>query len=163
MKTSEAIKNNYQTAQMVCGTYLGDLTDAEAMQRPHAGCNHINWQVGHIIASENKMGNAVVADGIPALPDGFSEKYSKETGDSDNAGDFVPFSELLTIAKTQGDAVVAMIDGLADDQFDAPGPEEMQAYAPTMGALCNMMGSHWMMHAGQWVVLRRQLGREIVI
>jgi hypothetical protein len=32
-----------------------------------------------------------------------------------------------------------------------------------MGALCNMMGSHWMMHAGQWVVVRRELGREIMI
>ena len=55
MKTSEAIKNTYQTAQMVCGAYLSDLTDEEAMRRPHAGCNHINWQVGHIIASENKI------------------------------------------------------------------------------------------------------------
>jgi hypothetical protein len=163
MKTSEAIKNNYQTAQMVCGAYLGDLSDSEAMQRPHAGCNHINWQVGHIIASENKMGNAVVAGALPDLPEGFADKYSKETVGSDNAVDFVPFSELLAIAKTQGDAVVAMLDGLTEAQFDEPGPEEMQAYAPNMGALCNMMGSHWMMHAGQWVVVRRELGREIMI
>lgn len=163
MKTFEAIKNNYQTAQMVCGAYLSDLTDTEAMQRPHADCNHVNWQVGHIIASENKMGNAVVAGGIPALPEGFAEKYGKETAASDNAADFVPFSELLAIAKSQGDAVVEMIEGLPDEQFDKPGPEEMQAYASNLGALCNMMGSHWMMHAGQWVIVRRQLGREIVI
>ena len=163
MKTFEAIKNNYQTAQMVCGSYLGDLTDSEAMQRPHAGCNHVNWQVGHIIASENNMGNGVVAGGLPELPSGFAEKYGKDTATSDNASDFVPMSELLTIAKTQGDAVLAMIDGMSDEQFDAPGPEEMQAFAPTVGALCNMMGSHWMMHAGQWVIVRRELGREIVI
>jgi hypothetical protein len=56
-----------------------------------------------------------------------------------------------------------MLDGLTEAQFDEPGPEEMQAYAPNMGALCNMMGSHWMMHAGQWVVVRRELGREIMI
>ena len=163
MKTCDAIKNNYQTAQMVCGSYLSDLTDSEAMQRPHAGCNHINWQVGHIIASENKMGNAVVAGGLPELPSGFAEKYGKETATSDNEADFVPMSELLALAKTQGDAVLAMIDGMSDEQFDTPGPEEMQAYAPNLGALCNMLGSHWMMHAGQWVIVRRELGREIVI
>jgi len=163
MKTSEAIKNNYQTAQMVCGAYLSDLTDAEAMQRPHAGCNHINWQVGHVIASENKMGNAVVAGALPALPEGFGEKYAKETAANDNVADFVPFSELLAIAKSQGEAVVGMIDSMADDQFDKPGPEEMQAYAPNLGALCNMMGNHWMMHAGQWVIVRRELGRDILI
>ncbi len=163
MKTSEAIKNTYQTAQMVCGAYLSDLTDEEAMRRPHAGCNHINWQVGHIIASENKMGKSVVPGGLPELPEGFAAKYAKETATSDNAADFVPFSELLAIAKTQGDAVTAMIDGMSEDQFDHPGPEEMKAYASNLGELCNMMGSHWMMHAGQWVILRRELGREIAI
>lgn len=163
MKTNEAIKNTYQTAQMVCGAYLSDLTDAEAMRRPHPGCNHINWQVGHIVASENKMGNAVVSGSLPELPDGFSDRYSQESAANDNAADFVPFTELMAIAKTQGDAVLKMIDGLSDDQFDHPGPEEMQAFAPTMGALCNMMGNHWLMHAGQWVVVRRELGREIVI
>ena len=162
MKTSEAIKNNYQTAQMVCGAYLGDLTDEEAMQRPHPGCNHINWQVGHIIASENKMGNAV-APGLPDLPEGFAEKYSKESATSDNASDFVPFTELQKIAKTQSDAFLGMLDKIPEEEFDKPGPEEMQAYASNIGALCNMMGSHWMMHAGQWVILRRQLGREVVI
>lgn len=163
MKTCEAIKTNYLTSQMVCGAYLSDLTDTEAMQRPHPGCNHINWQVGHVIASENMMGNAVVPGGLPALPEGFAEKYSKETATSDNASDFIPFSELQKIAKTQSDAVVAMLDGITDEKCDEPAPEAMHAYASNLGAVCNMMGSHWMMHAGQWVIVRRQLGREIAI
>lgn len=163
MKTCEAIKNNYQTAQMVCGMYLSDLTDEEAMQRPHSGCNHVNWQVGHIIASENMMGNAAVTGALPSLPEGFEEKYSKEAAASDDGADFLPFSELLKISKSQSDAVAAMIDSMNDADFDKPAPEKMQSYAPNIGALCNMMGGHWMMHAGQWVVVRRQLGRAIVI
>jgi len=128
MDTREALITNLKTSAMVCGMYLEDLTDEEAMQRPHPKCNHINWQLGHLIASEFGMASAC-GEGIPK----------------------------------QHEAILGVIAGMSDDDFDKPGPESMQAYAPTMGALVNMMGSHWMMHAGQWVVLRRQLGRDIVI
>jgi hypothetical protein len=163
MKIQDAFKNNYETAVMVCGVYLSDLTDDESMQRPHSGCNHINWQVGHIIESENGMANSCVAGAVPPLPNGFAEKYSKETAACDDPSAFVPHSELLLIAKNQGDAILAMIDTMSAEDFDMPAPEAMQSYAPTIGAVVNMMASHWMMHAGQWVVVRRQLGREIVI
>ena len=32
--------------------------------------------------------------------------------------------------------------------------------APSVGAAFSMQGGHWLMHAGQWAVVRRQLGRE---
>lgn len=161
MNTNEALITNLKTSAMVCRSYLDDLTDEEAMQRPHPKCNHINWQIGHLIASEHGMASA--CGELPALPEGFADKYTKETAGSDNASDFVPKTELMEIAATQHEAVVKLIGGMSDEDFDQPGPESMRAYAPTMGALANMLGSHWMMHAGQWVVLRRQLGRDIVI
>ena len=163
MDIRDALKNNYQTSQMVCGAYLADLTDEEAMMRPHAGCNHVNWQVGHIIASEHGMANACSDGAVPALPEGLKEKYSKETAASDDASAFVPHSQLLEIAKSQGEAILKMIDGISDADFDKPAPEHMQAYASNIGAVVNMLGAHWMMHAGQWVIVRRQLGREVVI
>jgi len=163
MDIRDALKNNYQTSQMVCGAYLGDLTDEESMKRPHADCNHVNWQVGHLIASEHGMAGACVEGALPALPEGFAEKYSKETASSDDASAFVPHSQLMEIAKTQGEAVLKMIDGISDADFDKPAPEYMQTYASNIGAVVNMLGSHWMMHAGQWVIVRRELGREVVI
>jgi len=162
MDIRDALITNLKTSAMVCGAYLEDLTDEEAMQRPHPNCNHINWQIGHLIASEHGMASACGGE-IPLLPEGFEEKYSKETAGSDNASEFVGKSELMKIAAVQHEAIVKVIGGMSNDDFDKPGPENMRSYAPTMGALVNMMGSHWMMHAGQWVVLRRQLGREIVI
>jgi len=158
----DAFITNLKTSAMVCRTYLDDLTDEEAMQRPHPKCNHINWQIGHLIASENGMASACGGE-ISALPEGFAEKYSKETGGSDSASDFVPKSELMKIAVAQHEAVVKVVGGMSDEDFDKPGPESMRSYAPTMGALVNMMGSHWMMHAGQFVIVRRQLGRDIAI
>ena len=163
MKIQDAIKNNYEMAQMVSGSYIADLTNEEAMQRPHAGCNHINWQVGHIIASQNMMANSAVPGAVPELPEGFAAKYAKGAGSSNNPADFLSFDELRSIGKAQSEAVVSMIESMSTEDFDKPGPKEMEGLAPNLGALCNLLGSHWMMHAGQWVVVRRQLGREIVI
>lgn len=163
MNANDAIKNNIDTADMVCGAYLEDLTNDEAMKRPHADCNHINWQIGHLIASDNMMCNGCVPDSLPALPEGFAEKYSKETAASDNADDFVPKSEMMELYRAQRKAIKDVVDGLSADQLAAASPESFQSYAPTVGAVFNMIGSHWLMHAGQWVIVRRELGREIVI
>lgn len=162
MDVRDALTTNLKTAAMVCGTYLDDLTDQEAMQRPHPQCNHINWQVGHIIDSENKMASACGGD-LPSLPAGFSEKYSKEASAGDDASKFVPLSELKKIAADQHDAILKIVAGMSDEDFDKPGPESFKNYAPNLGALVSMMGTHWTMHAGQFVVVRRQLGREIKI
>jgi hypothetical protein len=38
----------------------------------------------------------------------------------------------------------------------------MRAYAPTVGAALTMLGAHPMMHAGQFVTVRRKLGKPIL-
>jgi len=163
MNAKDAIKNTIQLADMVCGTYMSDLTNEEAMKRPHAGCNHINWQVGHLIASDHGMFTGIVPGGLPDLPEGFKEKYDKETASSDDAAAFVPFSELLALAKSNREAILKGIEEFPEEKLDAEGPESMRSLAPTVGAVFNMLGSHWMMHAGQWVILRRELGRDVAI
>ena len=49
--------------------------------------------------------------------------------------------------------------GLSDDDLDKESPESMKQYAPTTGHVFELLGSHWMMHCGQWVIVRRQLGK----
>jgi len=163
MNANEAIKMNIDVSDMVCGAYLGDLTDDEAMKRPHAGCNHINWQLGHLISSDHAMCTGCVAGSLPDLPAGFNEKYSKEAAASDNAADFIPKTELMELYQNQRKAICEVLAGLSQEQLNGPSPENFQSFAPTVGALFSMIGSHWLMHAGQWVILRRELGREVVI
>jgi hypothetical protein len=35
----------------------------------------------------------------------------------------------------------------------------MREYAPTIAAVLTLLGTHWLMHAGQFVPIRRKLGR----
>ncbi len=160
MDARDAIKGNLEMAEMVGMAYLGDLTDLELMQRPHAQCNHLNWQIGHLVCSENQLMNTVAPGDMPALPAGFAEKYGREQAGSDNPGDFASKDKLLEVYKTQRAGTLAVLDKMSAEQLDAPSGVD---YAPTKGALIRMQAEHWLMHCGQWVIVRRNNGKPVVI
>lgn len=159
MDSRAAIKASIGMGQMISMAYLGDLTDEEMMHRPHADCNHINWQVGHLIQSEHEMIEGCIPGSMPALPEGFAEKYTKETAAINDAAAFLSKAELMELFDQQRNATLAALDNLSDDELSNPAPESMQGYAPDWGTVFVMQDSHWVMHAGQWAVIRRQLGR----
>ncbi|MBI2480088.1 MAG: DinB family protein [Planctomycetia bacterium] len=156
---ADATKLAIDMGDMISMAYLQDLTDEQLMQRPHPECNHLKWQIGHLIASETMMIDAVAPGSMPALPDGFAERYGKETAKSDDAAAFDSKEELLRVYQQQRAATLAALSKLSDEELDKPSPESMQGYAPKIAAAFSMQGSHWIMHAGQWAVLRRQLGK----
>jgi hypothetical protein len=160
MNANEAIKIGIDMSDMISKMYLEDMTDEELMIRPDPNCNHIKWQLGHLIAADNEMVNGCLPGTLPPLPTGFKEKYSKEQSGSDDPNAFHSKSQLLELYASQRDAIRAALAKLKDEDLDKPSPESMQSYAPNTGAVFSMLGSHWVMHAGQWAVIRRQLGRE---
>ena len=159
MNPHEALNNTMNMGETVGLGYLQDLTDAEMMKRACPGINHIKYQVGHLIASENQMLNECLPGSMPPLPSGFADKYQKENAANDDPGAFHSKEELLGHYRRQRAATLAALDKVAAADLDKPAPESMQSYAPTVGAVFEMQGSHWLMHCGQWAVVRRQLGR----
>ncbi len=159
MDARDALKLSIDMGRMISTSYLEDLTDEELLRRPCEGCNHINWQFGHLIASENQMVNAVCPGTMPELPDGFAETYSRETAASDDASVFLTKAQLFEAFEQQRAATLAALDKLSDDDLANDAPEPMRAYAPNVAAIFDMQGSYYLMHAGQWTVVRRQLGR----
>ena len=159
MNTKEAIKTSIDLGKMISMSYLGDMSDEEMMHRPHPECNHIKWQLGHLIQSENQMINGCIPGAMPALPDGFAEKYTKETAGKDEPSSFDSREELMRLFEQQREATLAALGKLSDADLSNPTPEAMQGYAANWGAAFIMQDAHWVMHAGQWAVIRRQLGR----
>ena len=142
--------------KLISLAYLEDLTDAEMMKRPFPGCNHITWQVGHLIASEHSMIEKIAPGSVPPLPTGFAEKYTSETSKSDNPGDFHTKAELMAAFESTRAGTLAALARESDADLDKPTGVD---YAPTVGAMYELQGSHWLMHVGQWAVVRRQCGR----
>lgn len=156
MNTHDALKLSINMGEFVGLGYLDDLTDAEMLHRPSPESNHIKWQLGHLIHSEYELNNVAVPGAAPPLPEGFAERYSRDKTKLDDPDAFDSKADLLILHRQQRDATLAMLETLKEDDFDrATGID----YAPTVGAIFSMHGAHWLMHAGQWAVIRRQLGR----
>jgi hypothetical protein len=159
MDSRAAIKASIDMGKLISMAYLEDLTDEEMMYRPHPECNHIKWQVGHLIASEHSIIEGCLPGSMPALPEGFAEKYSKETAAQNDGQFFHSKAELMEVFEQQRAGTLAALEKLSDADLSNPGPEAMRAYLPDWGTAFVMQDSHWVMHAGQWAVVRRQLGR----
>jgi hypothetical protein len=146
-------------SNFVSQAYLADLTDDDLMHRPHPDCNHINWQVGHLILSEHQLVESVMPGCMPPLPEGFVDRYGKAAASCDDPASFDRKDTLLELMALQRQGTLAALARCSQDQLAQPAPEHVRSYAPTIGDVFSMQGGHWMMHAGQWAVARRQLGR----
>jgi hypothetical protein len=158
-----ALKAGIDSAQVVVDRYLSDLGDADLLVRPVPGTNHIAWQLGHIISAEHNMMEMVKPKSMPPLPDGFAAKHSKEAAKSDDAKGFYTKAQYLDEIKKQRAGTLAVLASLTDADLDKPAPEPLRSFLKSTGDVFAMQGVHWMMHAGQWAVLRRKLGKPIVV
>ena len=78
MNATDAIRSSANLSTMVLKTYISDLDDADLMRRPGEGCNHLAWQLGHLIASEVRLLDSVAPGKGIELPDGFAVAHSKD-------------------------------------------------------------------------------------
>jgi len=159
MDSRAAIKLCIDMGKMVTDSYLADLSDADLLKRPCPGINHIAWQIGHLIAAEHSMVNAVAPGSMPDLPAGFTEKHSKEMAQSDNPADFLKKDEYIQIMNAQREGTLKVLAAQSDADLDKPAPKPFDHFLGSVGALFSLQGSHWLMHHGQWAVIRRVLGR----
>ena len=162
MTSKDVLKHTLDMSQQVLLAYLGDLSDAELMERPTPESHHVAWSVGHLITSENEMLTKAGFE-MPALPDGFVDQHATEAANSDDSADFRSKSEYMNLLTQQREGTLAALEKLGDSDFDKPAPESMQNYVKTIGEVFNLTGVHTLMHAGQFVPLRRRLGKAIVI
>ncbi len=97
------------------------------------------------------------------LPSGFKEAHAKDNAASDDAAQFSSIREYLDLYKQVRDNTLATLEATSDDELNAPGPEAFRAVFPRVLDLYNLVATHPLMHAGQFVVVRRQLGKPILI
>lgn len=160
MNAREAIRNSINGIQFIVTHYLDDLTDSELFVRPVPGANHIAWQLGHLIHSEHMMVETAFPGSMPPLPAGFSEKYTPETAMLDEPSAFHTKAEYLRLHAEQRAATLMKLEQLTDGDLDQPAPEAFRSYLNNIGDLFSIQGNHALMHAGQWAVVRRKLGRK---
>ena len=163
MNAKEAIRSSANVSMMVLTSYISDLDDADLLKRPAAGCNHIAYQLGHLINSEAQLLNMVSPETKVELPEGFAETYSKENAGDDNAEHFLDKASYVELFDKVRGTTLATLDSYPEADLDKDAPEAMRNFCPTMGDLFTLIATHPLMHAGQFVIVRRQLGKPILM
>lgn len=164
MNTQQAIGATMNTSSAVMSRYLDDLTDADLMERPGPGCNHIAWQLGHLIAAEVQLLQSIAPSSVQVqLPEGFAAKHAKDQIGNDNPADFYSKQEYLDLFEKVHAATLEEIGKLSDADLDQPAPENFRSVFPTVGHIVILIATHGLMHAGQFVPIRRKLGKPVVI
>ena len=161
MNVKDAIRGALQMNHHIVQTYLSDLSDADLLVRPVPNANHIAWQLGHLISSETRMQTQIPGATPAELPAGFDKQHGKEAIGSD-AGFRTKKEYLDLFAKVRANTLAAL-DRIPDAQLDTPTTGPMAQFVPTVGALFMLAGHHELMHAGQFAVVRRKLGKPILM
>ncbi len=159
MNAKDAIRTSLSIADFMVESYLTDITPQELLIRPAPEANHLAWQLGHLISAEYRLVEAAAPGSMPALPPGFAERHTKDTANSDNTSDFLSKDEYLRVAKTVRAGTLAALEKLSDADLDRPVTGRVPPFVKCAGDCFVTVGTHWVMHSGQWVVLRRKLGR----
>jgi hypothetical protein len=163
MNAKDAIRSSANVSMMVLKSYVSDLDDSELLMRPTKGCNHIAYQLGHLISSEVELLEIAAPGKGIGLPKGFAEAYSKERAGDDDPAHFRDKATYLELFDKVREATLAALDAYPESDLDKEAPEEMRSFCPTMGDVFTLIATHPLMHAGQFVILRRQLGKPVLM
>ncbi|MCO6432287.1 MAG: DinB family protein [Deltaproteobacteria bacterium] len=163
MQTKAAIKAVLSYGSFLVSKYISDLEESEILVRPAPSASHIAYQLGHLIVSEYNSMQCLAPGLSPALSEEFISAHAKENQGSSSSELFYQKNEYVELGEAQREATLGILQSYDEDRLSDPGPEKMRSYAPTAGHVFIMQGVHQLNHSGQFVVVRRLLGKPVLI
>jgi uncharacterized damage-inducible protein DinB len=163
MTAKDSILTTYDLSDRITKAYLDGLTAADLLIRPIPGQNHIAWQLGHLLLTEKNFVDMIRPGTSPALPENFEEGHGRDKTNVDDASKYLAPEDYLRLIAAQRAATKSLLASLSDAELDAPGPEKVRQMCPTVGSTLLMIGNHDLMHVGQYVAVRRKLGKPVAI
>jgi hypothetical protein len=161
MSTAELLSKNILQTKGMVDMFLKDFSDADMFFRPAKTANHATWQMGHLA---NSIRNLVTAcEASVAFPFEDDTRFGKSKASIDDPAFFPNKSELIARFDQGMDVAAAWVAKLTDAQLAKPTPERMQSFIPTVANVAILLGSHPFMHLGQFTVMRRALGKPILM
>ena len=162
MGPKDVIRDLLRNNDYILGAYLGDLADADLLERPAPGANHIAWQLGHLIKSEQGLLEYVPGARASSCPRHLGSNTPPKPRTQKAAG-YLTKAQYLELYKKSRDNISKIIDAVPDADLDKPTQGRMAAFAPTLRAILVLLANHPMMHLGQFAVVRRKLGKPVTI
>jgi len=162
MTGREAIKSALEGTRKILEWFVKDFSDEDLLVRPLPNANHAAWQIGNVISGDVYFVQFEVPTAkMPELPAGFMEQHGPEGASKDTG--FLTKQEYLDLFAQVRAGTIAALMSLADDDLDKPSSEKMRPFSPTVGSVFQLASDHTLMHAGQFSVIRRKLGKPILM
>ena len=154
-----ALESTLATLEML----VADFTDADLLVRPVPGANHAAWQLGNVICGDPYLVTAELP-GVkyPELPAGFADLHGGKGSKIDADGGFLAKDGYLTLLREVRAATVSAVRKLSDADLSKPSSEAMQWAGLTLAHVLLFAAQHTTLHAGQFTVIRRKLGKPVL-
>ena len=163
MAQIDLIANNLAGNLDLLKSVLADFSDADMLIRPVPDANHAAWQLGHLAFFEAMVCGMYVPSKAPTLPADSKTLYGKEGASIDDPSRFFTKDEGLKILGQTRAALVDWARTLTEADLAKPGPEQFKGWVNTIGDLLITIIVHTTMHVGQFQVIRRKLGKKILM
>ena len=137
---------------------LKDVTHEESLVQPRPAGNCLNWVVGHIVASRDRLLPMLGEE--PVLPPGVGARYGRGSQPVTDDGQARPLAELIAALDRSQERILGVIGRLDAEKLAAPMegtglPGNPKNVFETLA----MFQFHEAYHVGQSGVLRRIAGR----
>ncbi|MEM9588008.1 MAG: DinB family protein, partial [Planctomycetota bacterium] len=142
MQSKDVIRSAMGFSDQVFSTYLSDMSDQDLLTRPGDGCNHVAWQIGHLISSEVMLLEMICQGEGITLPDGFAETHSKENCDCDDGSNFHTLQQYQELYEKARKASRAALDSMPEERLDEESPEQMRSFCPTLTDMWVLIATH---------------------
>jgi hypothetical protein len=159
LSLAQHLAESMQMPDWVVRRYLDDLSDADLHYCPIPEVNPIAWQLGHLILSERQQLYLIAGGERIDLPEGFEAVHTRPEPGHRPGGPFWPKQDYLRLMGEQRESTLQTLRRLTDQQLLAPVPDSLHYFGPTVASVLAGQTAHWLMHAGQWAIIRRFLGR----
>ena len=158
---NDAIAQGLTQSGMLLNRYTADLTPQEYLHRPTAKANCVAWTIGHLILSDRGVLKRLGQTDLPALPDGFEKRFSRDEG-CPQADAFGDVTALLPLFNQHRQQLIEAVKRATPQQLNAP-LEKPHPMFGNVGEMALFMSAHAAMHAGQFTIIRRSLGRPPLV
>ena len=163
MNGIDVIKTALDRTRFAINWYVSDLSDADLFVRPVPTANHIAWQFGNVIVGDRYLVQEQLPDArYPELPAGFMEMHGPEGTSKDGPDGFLTKAGYQALFDEVRTATIAAVDALTEADLDRQATGAIATFAPTLGQVFLLVSNHTLLHAGQFSVIRRILGKPVL-
>lgn len=154
---AETLTTQFRMNAFIAQRNLDGITHEESLVRAAPTGNHINWLVGHVVATRCML--------LPSLhqqPVWGEETLALYRRGSSGAVDanYLPFDDVVRAFGETYERIVEGVASLTDEELAAPAPFSPGGGPETLGSLLTKSTVHEGYHLGQTAILRRVVGKE---